>query len=152
MISRLVSFKLKVEEIIKTVFVDTKAVPPVSSSRTKRESVPNQEFIYALTDAFTKGFKARAKKPAEMLAKHLDKTLRKGQKSATDESFLKDLDNALALYRFTDDRDVFRTFYQRLLAKRLLLDRSASDDFELTMLKKLKDGECPIGLRCLLQY
>lgn len=38
------------------------------------------------------------------------------------------------------DRDVFRTFYWRALAKRLLLQKSASDDFEKAVIKKLRDG------------
>ncbi|KAF9258222.1 hypothetical protein L218DRAFT_1065804, partial [Marasmius fiardii PR-910] len=42
------------------------------------------------------------------------------------------------LYRYTDDKDVFRRFYHRQLAKRLLMQRSASDAFE-KMLKTLRD-------------
>jgi len=38
------------------------------------------------------------------------------------------------------DRDVFRTFYTRGLAKRLLLGRSASDDFEERVIKTLTEG------------
>ena len=38
------------------------------------------------------------------------------------------------------DRDVFRTFYTRGLAKRLLLGRSASEDFEQRVIKTLTDG------------
>jgi len=41
------------------------------------------------------------------------------------------------------DRDVFRTFYWRALAKRLLLQKSASDDFEKAVIKKLRDGYDP---------
>ena len=57
-----------------------------------------------------------------------------------------ELARVLVLYRFTDDKDVFRTFYHRALAKRLLLEKSASDDFEKAVLKRLKEREC----RCLL--
>jgi len=87
------------------------------------------------------GFKVRRAKPAEMIAKYLDKAMRKGQGKATDTEFLDMLNKVLALYRFTDDKDVFRTFYHRSLAKRLLLEKSASDDFEKAMLKKLKESE-----------
>ena len=38
------------------------------------------------------------------------------------------------------DRDVFRTFYTRGLAKRLLLGRSASDEFEERVIKALTEG------------
>ena len=36
---------------------------------------------------------------------------------------------------------MFRTFYHPMLAKRLLLEKTASDDFEKGMLKKLKESE-----------
>ena len=100
----------------------------------------SKDFQYALQDAFSDGFKKRRNKPAEMIARHIDKLMRKGQGSASDESFNEQLDSALALYRFTADKDVFRAFYHRALAKRLLLGRSASDDAEKAMLKKLKEG------------
>jgi hypothetical protein len=99
-----------------------------------------KDFQYALHDAFSDGFKKRRNKPAEMIARHIDKLMCKGQGSASDELFNEQLDAALALYRFTADKDVFRAFYHRALAKRLLLGRSASDDAEKAMLKKLKEG------------
>jgi cullin-4 len=74
-----------------------------------------------------------------MIAKYLDKAMRHGQAGTSDEEFEALLDSVLALYRFTDDKDVFRSFYHRSLAKRLLLQKSASDDFEASMLKKLKE-------------
>lgn len=40
----------------------------------------------------------------------------------------------------TSDKDVFREFYMRALAKRLLLGRTASDDFEKNVLAKLERG------------
>ncbi|KAJ7081972.1 Cullin family-domain-containing protein [Mycena crocata] len=104
---------------------------------------PKQEFLYALSDAFTIGFRARRNKPAEMIARHLDKLMRKGQGAMSDAKFDALLDLALGLYRFTDDKDVFRGFYLRALAKRLLLEKSASHDFEAAVLKKLKDEYDP---------
>ncbi|KAH9963578.1 Cullin-4B [Russula dissimulans] len=103
----------------------------------------SKDLQYALHDAFSDGFKKRRNKPAEMIARHIDKLMRKGQGSASDESFNEQLDAALALYRFTADKDVFRAFYHRALAKRLLLARSASDDAEKAMLKKLKEEYDP---------
>ena len=101
-----------------------------------------KDFEYALQDAFASGFKKRRNKPAELIARHIDKLLRKGQGSASEDAFNGQLDASLALYRFTADKDVFRAFYHRALAKRLLLGRSASDDAEKAMLKKLKEGVC----------
>ncbi|KAI9450503.1 Cullin-4B [Lactarius psammicola] len=102
-----------------------------------------KDFEYALQDAFASGFKKRRNKPAEVIARHIDKLMRKGQGSASEEAFNEHLDASLALYRFTADKDVFRAFYHRALAKRLLLGRSASDDTEKAMLKKLKEDYDP---------
>lgn len=65
-------------------------------------TVPNKEFQYAAIDGFQTGFRARKNKPAEMIAKYLDKAMRKGQGEASDEQFAKGLDAALAIYRFTN--------------------------------------------------
>lgn len=130
MVDRLISFK---------AFGHTTLTTSFSSSR---------DFAYALQDAFTTGFKARRIKPAEMIAKHVDRLLRKGQKGQADETYRKELEDVLGLYRSTDDKDVFRTFYQRALAKRLLLQRSASDDVEKSMLDMLKKSARPSPLLC----
>ncbi|KAG6873267.1 hypothetical protein C0995_001041 [Termitomyces sp. Mi166 len=139
MVERLLEFKHLADEVITTVFLDEKA----SLSSSVLTTQPNNEFIYALGDSFTMGFKARRNKPAEMIAKYLDRVMRKGQGASTDAEFEAILDSVLALYRYTDDKDVFRTFYHRSLAKRLLLQKSASDDFEAAMLKKLKEQYDP---------
>lgn len=48
------------------------------------------------------------------------------------------LDKAIILFRFISDKDIFETFYRRHLARRLLQQRSVSDDAERGMLAKLK--------------
>jgi len=128
MVERLLKFKSFADTVLNEAFVD------VPTRQT------NQDFAYALIDAFATGFKARRNMPAELIARHIDKLMRHGQRGMSDTAFEALLDAALALYRFTDDKDVFRTFYHRALAKRLLLERSASDDFEKAMLKKLKES------------
>jgi cullin 4 len=154
MVQRLLDFKAYIDSVVASAFTDTPDVIDLTSdddaagsdanaasSNTLPTRRPNQDFIYARNDAFQMGFRARRYKPAEMIAKYLDKAMRKGQQGAPDEVFGALLDSALALYRFTEDKDVFRTFYHRALAKRLLLEKSASNDFEKAMLKKLKERE-----------
>ena len=51
------------------------------------------------------------------------------------------LNDVLFLFRFTQGKDIFEAFYKRDLAKRLLLNKSASFDAERSMLLKLKDGK-----------
>ena len=153
MVQRLLDLKDLADQAIGTAFVnepkeststttsEPASSPPVPSSSSIPPKVPDQSFVYALSDTFALGFKARRLAPAEQIAKHLDKAMRKGQGQTSDVVFESELDKALALYRFTDDKDVFRTFYHRALAKRLLLGRSASDDFEKGMIRKLKESE-----------
>lgn len=141
MVQRLLDFKALADTTVSSSFGDEKASSGANPSTSMGSSIkqPNNEFVYALSDGFTMGFKARRSTPAEMIAKYLDKAMRRGQGGTSDEQFEALLDSALALYRFTDDKDVFRSFYHRSLAKRLLLQKSASDDFEASMLKKLKE-------------
>ncbi|KAI0651391.1 Cullin-domain-containing protein [Trametes meyenii] len=152
MVTKLLEFKAFADKVVAQCFVDETPSPvpsqPVASSSKAPATAapaptPNRDFQYDLQDAFRAGFKARRNTPAEMLAKHMDRALRRGQKGRGDAAFAAELDAVLALYRFTDDMDVFRAFYQRALAKRLLLGRSASDDFERAVLKKLKEQYDP---------
>jgi cullin 1 len=42
------------------------------------------------------------------------------------------------VFNYIEDKDVFQKFYGKLLAKRLVGQLSASDDYEETMISKLK--------------
>jgi cullin-4 len=143
MVQRLLDFKTFVDSALHNAFADNVEVPAVGTSKAGGASrkQPNKDFGYALKDAFQTGFRTRRNKPAEMIAKYIDKAMRKGQKGASDAAFEALLASVLGLYRFTNDKDVFRTFYHRALAKRLLLGKSASDDFEKAILKRLKERE-----------
>lgn len=103
-----------------------------------------------LEDAVRAGFKAglvsRQNAPAEWIAKHLDSVMRRGPRNGEDE-FNALLDEIVALVGFTPDKDVFRAFYTGGLAKRLLLNKSASDDMERNMISKLQKGKLPGSLR-----
>lgn len=152
MVPCLLDFKAFCDRAVAEAFFDNVPSPtlsrpsdPSSSAMdvdaTPVTAVPNQEFVYAVVDAFQSGFKFRRSKPAEMIAKQIDKAMRRGQKGKDTKSHRAELEATLELYRFTDDKDVFRTFYHRALAKRLLLEKSASDDDEKIMLKRLKESE-----------
>ena len=71
-------------------------------------------------------------------AKHLDIAMRRGQGSGTEAEFNAFLDEIIALIGFAKDKDVFKAFYSTQLAKRLLLNKSASDDMERNMIVKLQ--------------
>lgn len=48
------------------------------------------------------------------------------------------LDKSMVLFRFLQEKDVFERYYKQHLAKRLLLNKSVSDDSEKNMISKLK--------------
>ncbi|VDM80063.1 unnamed protein product, partial [Strongylus vulgaris] len=75
------------------------------------------------------------------LSLYVDEKLRKGLKSESDENVEKLLDKALVLFRFLQEKDVFEKYYKQHMARRLLLDKSISDDMERMMITKLKT-EC----------
>ncbi|BEI84475.1 hypothetical protein CcaverHIS002_0410790 [Cutaneotrichosporon cavernicola] len=96
------------------------------------------ELEEAVRSGFKAGLGSRKNAPAEWIAKYLDSTMRKGQGSTSEAEFNVLLDEIVALIGYTPDRDVFRAFYTSGLAKRLLLNKSASDDMERTMIVKLQ--------------
>lgn len=48
------------------------------------------------------------------------------------------LEKTMMLFRFLQDKDYFERYYKQHLAKRLLLNKSVSDDSEKNMISKLK--------------
>lgn len=103
----------------------------------------HDEFKQRRKEAFEKVVNSRTGggKVAELCAKYLDYKLKQGNRAMTDEELQKCLDEALSLFRWTHAKDMFEEFYKRHFAKRLLLNKSASSDFEQMMLLRLKD-EC----------
>lgn len=58
----------------------------------------------------------------------------------TEEEVENNLDRVMTLFRYINGKDVFEAFYKKDLAKRLLLNKSASFDTERSMISKLKTG------------
>ncbi|KAL8696295.1 MAG: hypothetical protein Q9224_002869 [Gallowayella concinna] len=104
-------------------------------------------------------------KPGEMIAKHVDRILKGGMRGTSshaavakgdnnedvdissedeDVEINRQLDQVLELFRFVHGKAVFEAFYKRDLARRLLLNRSASADAEKSMLTRLT-SECGAG-------
>jgi cullin 3 len=78
---------------------------------------------------------------ASCLATYVDELLRVGLRGATEVQILDSLNQAIVIFRFLSDKDVFESFYKQQLAKRLLGGRSVSDDAERSMVSLLK-AEC----------
>jgi len=74
-----------------------------------------------------------------VLSKFCDQILRKGPYHISDEQELeKKLSEAVCLFKYLPDKDIFMLNYQKMLSKRLVEDLSASEDAEATMINKLK--------------
>ncbi|MCJ1401029.1 hypothetical protein MMC11_004241 [Xylographa trunciseda] len=108
-------------------------------------------------------------KPGEMIAKYVDMILRGGSKAIPtnlscigaaskvvneddmdeevddeDTAINRQLDQVLDMFRFVHGKAVFEAFYKKDLARRLLMQRSASADAEKNMLNRLS-SECGEG-------
>jgi len=94
-------------------------------------------FSHGLDDAFERGFQARGKEVAVQIAKYIDTKLRSSTKTLSEEARDALLDSVLLLFRYTADKDVFRTFYTRALARRLLRGNTADNDAEKRVIQKL---------------
>lgn len=71
----------------------------------------------------------------------IDDKLKKGVKGLSDAEVESVLDKSMILFRFLQEKDAFEEYYKRHLARRLLNQKSASDDSEKMMISKLK-SEC----------
>ncbi|XP_033207109.1 cullin-3 isoform X2 [Belonocnema kinseyi] len=80
-------------------------------------------------------------KSPEYLSLFIDDKLKKGVKGMTEQEIEGILDKSMVLFRFLQEKDVFERYYKQHLAKRLLLNKSVSDDSEKNMISKLKT-EC----------
>lgn len=128
MVDRLLDFKVFIDAALPAAFseIESSPTPAVASSSTNPSALAstsnlhgvaapqkrtvNRDFIHAATDAFTTGFRVRRNKPAEMIAKFLDRAMRRGQKGSSDEEFQRILDSVLGLYNYTQGTAAFR-FY-----------------------------------------
>jgi len=80
-------------------------------------------------------------KSPEFLSLFIDDKLKKGVKGLSDSEVEKLLDKSMILFRYLQEKDAFEEYYKRHLARRLLNQKSASDDSEKMMISKLK-SEC----------
>ena len=74
-------------------------------------------------------------------AKFVDSYLRSGEKAVSEDEVETALNKVMVLFRSIHGKDAFEAFYKKDLAKRLLLNKSASVELERSMLAKLKT-EC----------
>jgi cullin 1 len=78
-------------------------------------------------------------KSPELIAKHSDSLLKKGNKTFEEGQLEQELEHLMTMFKYLSDKDVFLKFYQKNLARRLVNQNSASDDAELNLITKLKE-------------
>lgn len=74
----------------------------------------------------------------EFTSLFIDENLKKGLKGKTDDEVEDVLGKTITVFRYLTKKDEFELYYKTHLAKRLLNNRSVSDDAERGMLAKLK--------------
>eukprot|EP00879_Flechtneria_rotunda_P016569 GHRR01017338.1.p1 GENE.GHRR01017338.1~~GHRR01017338.1.p1 ORF type:complete len:536 (+),score=207.96 GHRR01017338.1:206-1813(+) len=98
-------------------------------------------FHKALKEAF-EGFcnkNVAGSTSAELMANFCDNLLKKGgSEKLSDEAIEETLEKVVKLLAYISDKDLFAEFYRKRLARRLLQDKSASDDHERSILTRLK--------------
>ncbi|KAF8501525.1 Cullin-domain-containing protein [Russula emetica] len=97
----------------------------------------NREIESGLNEAFESCINLHPR-ASEFISLYIDENLKKGLKGKTDAEVESILDKTICLFRFITEKDVFERYYKAHLAKRLLQNRSVSDDAERGMLTKLK--------------
>eukprot|EP00615_Pteridomonas_danica_P010351 CAMPEP_0114360526 /NCGR_PEP_ID=MMETSP0101-20121206/23934_1 /TAXON_ID=38822 ORGANISM="Pteridomonas danica, Strain PT" /NCGR_SAMPLE_ID=MMETSP0101 /ASSEMBLY_ACC=CAM_ASM_000211 /LENGTH=638 /DNA_ID=CAMNT_0001504815 /DNA_START=386 /DNA_END=2302 /DNA_ORIENTATION=- len=100
----------------------------------------NSLFQKALKDAFTDFINRDVGKftNAELMSSFCDRLLRTGGEKLSDEDTEQFLEKTVQLFSYLVDKDLFAEIYRNQLAKRLLNQRSASDEHEKLVITKLK--------------
>lgn len=93
-----------------------------------------------MSEAFEDFLNADAR-AANCLAVYVDELLRVGLRGADESQVERELDRVIVVFRYLADKDVFEAYYKNHLAKRLLGNKSGSEEAERAMVSLLK-AEC----------
>lgn len=100
----------------------------------------DKEFLKMIAKDFEYFINKNSRSP-EYLSLFIDDKLKKGVKGMTEQEIETLLDKTMVLFRYLQEKDLFERYYKQHLAKRLLMNKSMSDDSEKNMISKLKT-EC----------
>ncbi|GBG26681.1 Cullin-1 [Hondaea fermentalgiana] len=116
-------------------------------SLVKKEFEGDSFFQKALKEAFETFVNQDVGKRsnAELLANFCDRILKTGGVKLSDTEMESLLERTVQLFSYLSEKDTFADVYRNQLAKRLLMNRSASDDAEHSIISKLR-------LRCGAQF
>lgn len=99
--------------------------------------IHSEPFAKAVKTAFDDIVNTNSKLP-EYLSLHVDSKLKKGKTQIAESDFDILFDQVIGIFRHLREKDVFETYYKKHLAKRLLGQRSQSDEAEKSFIAKLK--------------
>ena len=122
---------LKLDDMIEKILVFKRLI-----DRVALEAFSNSDSVLeTVKKSFSSSINKQQNKPAELLARQMDKLLKQKVQSTSL------LNEYLVLFRYISAKDVFEAFFQKDLAKRLLLSKSNLDnEMELVSLLKIECG------------
>lgn len=106
----------------------------------KKDFSGHSLFQKALKDAFVEIVNKNVGQftNAELMSTFCDRILKSGGEKLSEAEVEESLDRIVQLFSYLTDKDLFAEIYRNQLAKRLLNQRSTSDDAEKLMIAKLK--------------
>jgi cullin 1 len=106
----------------------------------KKDFSGHSLFQKALKDAFVEIINKNVGQftNAELMSTFCDRILKSGGEKLSESEVEESLDRIVQLFSYLTDKDMFAEIYRNQLAKRLLNQRSTSDDAEKLMIAKLK--------------
>lgn len=106
----------------------------------KKDFSGHSLFQKALKDAFVEIINKNVGQftNAELMSTFCDRILKSGGEKLSESEVEESLDRIVQLFSYLTDKDMFAEIYRNQLAKRLLNQRSTSDDAEKMMIAKLK--------------
>lgn len=75
---------------------------------------------------------------SEYISLFIDENMKKGLKGKTESEIDEVLDKAITLLRYLTDKDLFERYYKKHLSRRLLMNKSVSNEVEKQMISKMK--------------
>ncbi|TKR67441.1 hypothetical protein L596_023593 [Steinernema carpocapsae] len=80
-----------------------------------------------------KNKKHSSHKSCELLGRYVDLALKKGGEDS--DTFL---EKVIVVFHHLEDKDIFQKYFNRFLARRLIMEQSGSDDLEINVISRLK--------------
>ncbi|KAF2205076.1 Cullin-domain-containing protein [Delitschia confertaspora ATCC 74209] len=101
------------------------------------------ESDHPLQTALTQSFSDFINSPtfprsSEYISLFIDENMKKGIKGKTESEIDMVLEKAIVLLRYIQDKDLFERYYKKHLCRRLLMNKSISNDVEKQMISRMK--------------